>query len=470
MSQEPHNLLRRIPQVDALLKTAQGQALSSQYSQQLVAQTLREILEEVRKRIRSGQTCVPAHAELLSACEERVSKSLQTQKPVVINATGILLHTNLGRAPLATQAAQAALDAATRYSSLEFDLDTGRRGDRQAHVETLISQLLGAQAALVVNNNAAAVLLMLAAVARGREVVVSRGELVEIGGSFRVPEVMAQSGCILREVGTTNKTKPGDYRAAIGESTAALMKVHTSNYKVVGFTQAVDIPELAEIAREAGLPLLADLGSGALLPLNVYGLQDEPSPREILAQGAQVVCFSGDKLLGGPQAGILAGNTDLIAVMRRHPLMRALRPDKMTLAALEATLQLYRDADLARRHIPLYRMLGTDQQTLRLRALALMEALKDISGLQCEVAESQAQLGGGSAPGEALASVALCLKSRLVSSNSLADRLRHGSPAVIAHIRQDAVVLDLRTVFPDQLPELTGALKAVLSSLEVQDA
>ncbi|MGI6724672.1 MAG: L-seryl-tRNA(Sec) selenium transferase [Christensenellales bacterium] len=470
MSHELHNLLRRIPQVDALLQTAQGQALSSQYSQQLVARTLREILEKTRERILNGQSFVPTQAELLLACAERISEGFQTRKPVVINATGILLHTNLGRAPMAKRAAKAALDAATCYSTLEFDLDTGMRGNRQSHVETLIGQLLGARAALVVNNNAAAVLLMLAAVASGREVVVSRGELVEIGGSFRVPEVMTQSGCILREVGTTNKTKPGDYRAAIGESTAALMKVHTSNYKVMGFTQSVDIPELAGIAREAGLPLLADLGSGALLPLSAYGLQEEPGPRETLAQGAQVVCFSGDKLLGGPQAGILAGDADLIAAMRRHPLMRALRPDKMTLAALEATLQLYRDAGLARRHIPLYQMLGTDLETLRQRAFSLREDLKDILGLRCDVADSEAQLGGGSAPGESLASVALCLTSRLVSADRLADLLRHGSPAVIARIRQDAVLLDLRTVFPEQLPELTGALKTALSSSGVQDA
>lgn len=460
MTEKQPMLLRQIPQVDALLNTQKGRELASRFSPGLLSRALRSVLNQLRQALLAGKTSLPSADALLVEAEQALNTLFESRKPVVINATGVLLHTNLGRAPMMEAAAKAAYAVGTNYSVLEYDLDTGVRGYRQQAVESLAADLLGAESALVVNNNAAAVLLMLAALARGREVIVSRGELVEIGGSFRVPEVMSQSGCQLREVGATNKTKPGDYESAIRDETAALLKVHTSNYKVVGFTQSVDLPDLSKIARRAGLPLLADLGSGALLPLSSYGLMEEPNPAEALARGADVVCFSGDKLLGGPQAGILAGKKDLIAAMKRHPLMRALRPDKMTLAALEATFMAYQDEAYAKREIPLYQMLETGVDELHRRASALRDALKDCPILETEVIPSQAQLGGGSAPGEMLASIALSIKPRGQSVDALAKRLRLGEVPVITRIQQDRVLLDLLSVREEQLSLLAQLLKA----------
>lgn len=462
MSSDQSKRLRALPKVDSLLNHPQANALSKQYSQGLVVQGLRELLEEARQALLSGKDVEINQETLLHVCEKRLSCMFVSQKPAVINASGILLHTNLGRAPMAKAAAQAAYEAAINYTPLEYDLEAGQRGDRQAHVEGLLSKLLGAQAALVLNNNAAAVLLMLSAIATGHEVVVSRGELVEIGGSFRVPEVMEQSGCVLREVGATNKTKITDYKQAINDNTAALLKVHTSNYKVVGFTQSVEVEELSALARQTGLPLLADLGSGALLPLSGFGLMEEPGPREALQQGADVVCFSGDKLLGGPQAGILAGRKDLIASMKKHPLMRALRPGKMSLAALEATLQLYQDPNFALRELPLYQMLALELTELNRRALRLQNELQSLSGLTVRIADNEAQLGGGSAPGESIPSLALALQPKDITVDTLARNLRLGQPPVIGRIHQGSLLLDLRTVREDQLPALVEAIQRAL--------
>lgn len=458
MTIKQSSLLRKIPQVDVLLHTQKGQELSNQYSQGLVSKALREALGQLRDEILKGRDEMPTEEALMNACQVFLEDLLASQKPVVINATGVLLHTNLGRAPMAKSAAQAAYEAAMHYTTLEYDLFSGFRGDRQQHVETLAANLLGAQSALVVNNNAAAVLLMLSALAKEREVVVSRGELVEIGGSFRVPDVMAQSGCILTEVGTTNKTKASDYVDAINEDTAALLKVHTSNYKVLGFTEAVDISALSAIAQKAGIPLLADLGSGSLLSLTAYGLSEEPGPREALVRGADVVCFSGDKLLGGPQAGILAGNRDMIHKMKRHPLMRALRPDKMTMAALEATLKLYQDNQLAKQQIPLYKMLGTSPEELYSRAEILKKTVEASTLMEVDIVKSQAQLGGGSAPGEILPSVALALHIDSMTVENLAYRLRMGIPPVIGRIHQNQVLLDMMTVHESQLQEMAKVI------------
>lgn len=464
MPQTPSSLLRQIPQVGAMLSTSTGKAMAEDYSPGLLAEVLGQVLAELREGLQAGLGSVPAEEELFAQCQKRLQAMFALSKPALINASGVLLHTNLGRAPLAKLAARAAYEAGINYTPLEYDLAAGNRGDRQMQVEQLAARLLACDSALVVNNNAAAVLLMLTAIAKEKEVVVSRGELVEIGGSFRVPEVMIQSGCTLREVGATNKTRAADYQQTIGENTAALLKVHTSNYKVIGFTQAVEIPELVQVAHQAGLPLLADLGSGALLPLSQYGLPDEPGPKEALAQGADIVCFSGDKLLGGPQAGILAGDKALIDRMKKHPLMRALRPDKMTLAALEASLMLYQDPQLARQQIPLYQMLGTSIDVLHQRAMALKDSLSSYAQFSFEVVPSQAQLGGGSAPGETIPSIALSIKSDIISVQTLAAKLRLGEMPVVARIQQDAVLLDLRCVMEDQLTKLTQTVKDALDT------
>ncbi len=466
MTENTSAMLRRIPQVDAVLNTEKGKELCERYSAALAAEALRAELQAVRAQLLAGTGTLPTSDALLDACDKRLSVLFKPAKPVVINATGVMLHTNLGRAPMALRAAEAAKQAAVHYSALEFDLEAGIRGDRQRHVEDLLSELLGAQAAVVVNNNAAAVLLMLMATARGREVVVSRGELVEIGGSFRVPDIMAQSGCTLREVGTTNKTKVSDYQQAMGEDTAALLKVHCSNYKIVGFTESVSVESLAQLAKEAGLPLLYDLGSGALMPLEPWGLKDEPGPAQALRDGANVVCFSGDKLLGGPQAGIAVGDAELIGRMKRHPLMRALRPDKMTLGALESTLQLLRDPDIARREIPLYAMLSEDPQATRHRAESLKVQLSGIKGIDLAVVDTKAQVGGGSTPGQMLPSFGLGIRLPHGSVEALYARLRVGNTPIVGRLHQDSLVLDMRTVSADELPTLAEALQLALKEHE----
>lgn len=462
--------LRAIPQVDALLESAPAKALEQHHSRELLVQAAREVLSKLRQDINSGKPASLAQEDLAAAIH---NKALQYRSPgqqAVINATGVLLHTNLGRAPLSRRAGEAALTAACNYLTLEYDLKTGQRGNRQDHVEGLLSELLDAPGALVVNNNAAAVLLMLTALAKGKEVVVSRGELVEIGGAFRVPEVMQQGGCLLREVGTTNKTRAGDYEEAIGEDTAALLKVHTSNYQIVGFTESVGIRQLSAIAGKAGLPLLYDLGSGSLLPLTPFGLQKEPGPKEALSEGADVVCFSGDKLLGGPQAGLIVGRRDLVDRLRRHPLMRALRPDKMTLAALEATLQSYRDPALALLEIPLYEMLNTDLATLRQRAEGLKTELEALPDVELSVMETTAQLGGGSAPGEEMPSIGLGFRHHKQSADQLARGLRGQDRPVIARVQKDWVVLDLRCVRREELPLLQSMVKRALTGKDTPHA
>ena len=464
MMKETTALLRQIPQVDALLGTQGAQTMSKEYTAGLVAQALREVLEQVRTNLLQGTGTLPDEEALLQRCKAQLESLFCTAKPVVINATGVLLHTNLGRAPMARRAAEAAKQVAQNYSSLEYDLAGGCRGDRQKHVEKLLQELLDAPGALVVNNNAAAVLLMLMAVAKGREVVVSRGELVEIGGSFRVPEIMAQSGCLLREVGTTNKTKLADYQQAIGEETAALLKVHCSNYKIVGFTESVPVAQLAQTAKDAGLPLLYDLGSGALLPLAPMGLHNEPGPREALQDGANLVCFSGDKLLGGPQAGIVVGDAELISRMKHHPLMRALRPDKMTLAALEATLQLLRDPGLAKRDIPLYAMLSATTDALYHQAEALRDMLTE--DVKTEIIQTEAQVGGGSTPGQMLPSIGLAVRPPQGAVDALCFKLRTGTVPVIGRVQHGSLVLDMRTVREEELVPLATAVNAALAMQE----
>ena len=421
------------------------------------------VLEQVRAELGRGGAA-PETGEIAGRTAGALALAAAPRLRRVVNATGIVLHTGLGRAPLAPEAARAAAEVAAGYANLEFDLDSGERGDRHSLVAEALRALTGAEASLVVNNNAAAVLLLLAALAAGREVVCSRGELVEIGGSFRVPEIMAQSGARLREVGTTNRTYARDYAAALGAETALLLRVSQSNFRVTGFTATPTLPELAAVGRAAGVPLAYDMGSGALLP----GLAPEGlDARAALAAGADVVTFSGDKLLGGPQAGLLCGRADLIARCARHPLARALRVDKLTLAALEATLALYR-AGRAEQALPALALLRRDPALLRRAAAGLRSALRASLGARCAVVVEPAEsaAGGGALPEVALPTSAVALRPAACSAQALAAALRRGAPPVVGRLRAGALLLDPRTLLPGEAARLPALVAAALARAE----
>jgi L-seryl-tRNA(Ser) seleniumtransferase len=428
----------------------------------LVLAAIEAELQAVRTRLRatSEPVAAPSLDALAGAVLARLAVAARPGLRRVLNATGIVLHTNLGRAPLADEALAQIEQVARGYSNVELDLETGERGHRHAHVEALLCRLTGAEAALVVNNNAAAVLLMLSALCAGHEVPVSRGELVEIGGSFRVPDVMVQGGARLIEVGTTNKTHLADYERACGPATAALLKVHTSNFRIVGFTSAPAPSALADLAHARGLPLLIDWGSGVLLDLAELGLAHEPTPAELLAQGADLVTFSGDKLLGAPQAGLLVGRRALVERCARHPLMRALRCDKLTLAGLEATLRLYLDPALARARVPALRLLGLQAETLRASAERLADLLRTASGtgaLALEIVAGVSQAGGGALP-EVELPTWLVAVSGAQPAHMLEARLRQQDPPVLARVYKDRLLLDPRTLADDELPLVARAL------------
>ena len=420
--------LRDLPSVDEL---ARGSA------DPLAADAARSVLARAREEIRAGAD----PGDLVARLGEELEAARAPRLRRVLNATGVVAHTNLGRAPLAEEALARVHEAARGYSNLEYDVRAGARGSRQDHVAPLLRRLTGAEAALVVNNNAAAVMLALAALAEGREVLVSRGELIEIGDGFRIPDVLARSGALLREVGTTNRTRAADYDRAVTEDTALLLRVHQSNFRVVGFTEQPRLEELAAVAQRHGLPLVDDLGSGALVDVG-----DEPTAREALAAGADLVCFSGDKLLGGPQAGIVIGRGELVERLRRHPLQRALRADKLTLAALEGTLALYLDAPA---RIPVLRMLREDTASIRARA----ERLAQLVGGAVE--ETVARAGGGALPLAELPSYACAVEEEL------AAKLRAADPPVIALVRDGRTLLDCRTLTEGEVDEVAAAISAV---------
>ncbi|MBI1831053.1 MAG: L-seryl-tRNA(Sec) selenium transferase, partial [Planctomycetes bacterium] len=369
------------------------------------------------------------------------------------------LHTNPGRAPMAEEAAQAAYEAARRYLNLELDLETGKRSSRQNPIREWVCRLTGAESATVVNNNAAATVIALRATALGREVIVSRGQLIEIGGSFRIPEIMAVSGATLREVGATNITRLSDYEKALNSQTAALMQIHTSNYRIAGFTESVATAELVSLGKQHGLPVIDDIGSGALIRFNRFGFTGEPIAHDSIRAGADLVLFSGDKLLGGPQAGILAGKKEIIQRVEKDPLMRAFRCDKMTFAALEATLRIYMNEEAALREIPVLRMLGVPLDELKKRATALAKRLRAIDTLETvEVVEDVAYVGGGSLPDQQMKTWVVEVKPRQLSDADFAQRLRVGTPAVMGRLRDGKVVFDVRTIFPDQIDVLVEAV------------
>ncbi len=458
-----HILLRAIPSVDRVLADRELAPLRERYSEEIVKRAVRRALDLLREEILHDRAaeCDCAIGSVLGRVSRYLEEQLGSKLKTVINATGVVVHTNLGRSPLSDRAVQRIADIARTYSNLEYDLQEGRRGERNSHLKRLIEELTGAEAAIAVNNNAAAVLLALSTLASGREVMVSRGELIEIGGSFRIPDVMAQSGAILREVGTTNRTHPRDYVQAINEHTALILKVHPSNYQIVGFTREVSLEELVAIAREEGIPCMMDLGSGCLMDPARYGLHGETTVQETLALGVDVVTFSGDKLLGGPQAGIVAGRRDLVERMRKNQLARALRLDKLTMAALEATLEEYTRPDGGLSGIPVVEMISRSAQKLEEAAESLAEALRERLGDQARVTVEHGvgRVGGGSLPMGELHGPRVVIRPSRVSAARMEKGLRLGQPPVIAMVREDAVVMDPRTLLGDQarlIPELAA--------------
>lgn len=462
-------LFRKIPSLDKLLADPLLRPIQQKYSEEIVKRTLRRALEELRDEIRAGRATVgdcspPALAQRTwKIAEKHVGPRLR----MVINATGVIVHTNLGRSPLSKRVLDRIAAAALSYSNLEYDLEKGHRGERNSHLRLLIQELTAAEAALAVNNNAAAVLLALSTLAQGREVIVSRGELIEIGGSFRIPDVMARSGAILREVGTTNRTHPRDYVQAINENTALILKVHTSNYRIVGFTREVELDELVSIGSEHQIPTMMDLGSGCLVDLSPYGLPEEITVQQVIARGVDVVSFSGDKLLGGPQAGILAGRQDLIDRMRTNPLARALRMDKLTLAGLEATLEEYTRPEGPWEGVPTLKMIRKSAEELETEAKHLAKALRPIVGDRAEIsiAPGVGRVGGGALPLGDLPGPRVSIRPLHISAARLEQSLRAGTPPVICLVKEDAVLLDPRTLLDDQHTLIPSLVEEALGIL-----
>jgi len=450
---EVRDLLRELPAVDRLLREPALQELEGALPRQALLEAARQTVESYRSLLLSPRLPEDlakldlSPGKLAAEAARRARRQAEFSLRPVINATGVILHTNLGRAPLSGAAVEALTRAAGGYCNLEMDLESGERGSRQAHLESLLCRLTGAEAALVVNNNAAAVFLSLHALAFGKEVIVSRGQLVEIGGSFRLPEVMAASGARMVEVGTTNKCHRRDYEEAITEATAALLKVHTSNYQIVGFTSSLSTAELVSVARAHGLLVIEDLGSGVLLDLSPFGIDSEPRVQDSIAAGADLVTFSGDKLLGGPQAGIIVGRRALVERIRSNQLARIVRVDKLTVAALEATLRLYLEPEKALRELPVWSAFCADPGTLKRRAASLARRLKKVlPGDEIEVIPGVSRAGGGSLPLVELPTFLVAIKPHRISAGALAEMLRRGEPPVIARISQDCLCLDLRTV------------------------
>ena len=447
---------RNLPSVDSVLSQGDVATVSQSFDRDWVVSVVREELETARDGIRNGGES-PDVERIASLVYRRLYDTIRAEPRQVINATGVVIHTNMGRAPLSRAAIEASNQTAQGYSSLELDLITGRRGSRQSQLQALLRQITGAEAALAVNNNASAMLLGLSALAAGKEVVVSRSEAVEIGGGFRVPDVLRQSGGTLIDVGTTNRTYVRDYEEAVTENTAAFLKVHSSNFRVEGFTASVDTNDLAELGERLRIPVLHDVGSGSLLLTEKYGMVHEPTPQESIKDGAGLVFFSGDKLLGGPQAGIVIGKKELVDILAQHPLARAVRIDKLSLASLSATLAHYLKGE-AENEIPVWRMISTSEADLKKRAKLWQSAL----GCSSSIEKSRSAVGGGSLPGETLPTWVLSLDCRNVGAEGVMRRLRESDTPVVARIDENRVLLDPRTVLPEEDGPLLDALRSAV--------
>jgi len=459
------DLLSGLPSVDEVLKSAHGVKWLGQYPRRYVLSAVREMIDIRRREILEGMSVEVSLEDLAPDIEMRIRRLTSLSLRPVINATGIVIHTNLGRSVLSGRVMENVMRTATGYSNLEYDLDSGARGKRHAHIRRLLREVTGAEDGFAVNNNAAAVLLCLSTLARGHEVIVSRGELVEIGGSFRVPDVMAFSGALMREVGTTNKTHLHDYENACNEATALILKVHQSNYRIIGFTEEVSLEGLVSLGRDRGIPVMYDLGSGCLADLKPYGVFSEPTVQEVLKSGVDLVTFSGDKLLGGPQAGLIVGKQELIERIQKNPLARAVRIDKLTLAALEATLMEYIDEERTKEHIPTLRMLLEDPRDIRARAKKIAVLLKrDAKDAAISVVEDTSQAGGGSLPEKEFRTYVVAITPAKISVNTLEERLRRGDPPVIARIREGALIIDPRTVAGEEITLVVKGLREALGA------
>lgn len=462
-----NRLMRTIPSVDVILQQRSVAQRLAVLPRRLVVEAIRKVLNAQRRELTLCPSEIALHGldlsleAILMKVEIELSRAASYQLRKVINATGVILHTNLGRAVLAKEALQHIAAVGGSYSNLEYDVETGERGSRYAHMNDLLSLLTGAESSMVVNNNAGGVLLVLDSLAAGREVIVSRGELIEIGESFRLPDIMRKSGAILREVGTTNKTHLQDYISAISPNTALLLKVHTSNYRVVGFASSVALKELVGLGKAYNLPVVTDLGSGNLIDMRAYHLEHEPTVQEVVHDGADLITLSGDKLLGGPQAGIILGKTALIALLRKNALTRALRVDKLTLAGLEATLRLYLDEANAVQNIPTLNLLTASHQEIAAKGHRMMRRLRRIPlrHLKVSLCDSESEVGGGALPLAKLPTKVLVVTSTSMSCNQLEAALRHFHPAIVGRIQGERLLLDLRTVQPNEINEVARALQ-----------
>ncbi|HYP28455.1 MAG TPA: L-seryl-tRNA(Sec) selenium transferase [Blastocatellia bacterium] len=475
-----NELLRLLPSIERLLAGPAAARLSAELSRARLRDLLREITDDLRREMSEGSVGVESilargpglggngdrqallAAEIERRLEARVEGLARPSLRRVVNATGVVIHTNLGRAPLARAAVDALSDVAGHYSNLEYDIERGGRGRRESHCQDLLARLAGSEAAVVANNNAAAVMLVLNTLAEGGEVIVSRGELVEIGGSFRIPDVMEKSGARLREVGTTNRTRIEDYERAINDSTRLILRVHPSNYRIIGFTERPPVEAISDLARRANIPSFEDLGSGCLIDLEPFGVRDEPVVSRSLEAGVDVVSFSGDKMLGGPQAGVIAGSRRLIELVRKNPLMRALRVDKMTYAALEATLRLY-ERGVAQSEVPVIRALTETRERIRERASRMAGRIPELTGgrIKAGLEEGDSVIGGGSAPEVKLPTVLVTVECAALSASSIEERLRAHRVPVIVRTERDHILIDLRTVEPDEEPIILEALSAL---------
>ncbi len=467
---ERRKMLARLPGVDTLLAAAERRGMLAEFPRRWLLAELRCVLEGARRRILAGEAGADAEFDVAFFLDEAAAALALRQAPRlqrVINATGVVIHTNLGRSPLPAAALEQVTAVARGYSNLEYNLEEGRRGIRYANVEELLCELSGAEAAMVVNNNAGAVLLALSALAAGREVVVSRGELVEIGGAFRIPEIVVQGGAGLREVGATNRTHLRDYEAAIGEQTALLLKVHTSNYRISGFTGTPSARELVALGRRYGLPVLEDLGSGNLIDLRAFGLPGEPTVAEVVSSGVALATFSGDKLLGGPQAGIIVGRRDLVGKLKQHPLNRALRIDKMTLAALEATLKCFLEPERAVEQVPTLRMLTRSPAALKRAARRLCRRIARVcgaaAGLELEIVAAASRAGGGALPESELPTYVVALRLVGKSPARLEAYLRGRRVPIVARIVEERLFFDPRTLQPGDESEIAAACRELLA-------